>query len=110
LILCLVPDGDLTNPNLKPWVKEVMEKGNDEVLAGKVAFTWNPFCMPGGVPGFIGFGGANPTYFLQTPKEVVIIHGQQFREGDTLVVDTIGQNTRLPVAAMIARTPRITVP
>src|SRR5580693_6501472 len=30
---------DLTNPNLKPWVKERMKKDNDEVLAGKVAFT-----------------------------------------------------------------------
>src|SRR5712671_7326972 len=27
---------DLTNPNLKPWVKERMKKDNDEVLAGKV--------------------------------------------------------------------------
>src|SRR4249920_2327937 len=70
---------DLTNPNLKPWVKEVMKKGNDEVLAGKVAFTWNSSCMPGGVPGFMGFGGGNPTYFLQTPKQVVIIHSEQFR-------------------------------
>jgi hypothetical protein len=118
---------DLTNPNLKPWVKEVMKKGNDEVLAGKVAFTWNSSCMPGGVPGFMGFGGPNPTYFLQTPKQVVIIHSEQFRhvyldvphsenpkpswygesvghyEGDTLVVDTIGQNTRLPVD--VYRTP-----
>jgi hypothetical protein len=30
---------DLTNPNLKPWAKEHMKKENDEVLAGKVAFT-----------------------------------------------------------------------
>jgi hypothetical protein len=70
---------DLTNPNLKPWVKEIMKKDNDEVLAGKVAFTWNSSCMPGGVPGFMGFGGPNPTYFLQTSKEVVIIHGEQVR-------------------------------
>jgi hypothetical protein len=93
-----------------------MKKGNDEVLAGKVAFTWNSSCMPGGVPGFMGFGGPNPTYFLQTSKQVVIIHSEQFRhvyldvphsenpkpswygesvghyEGDTLVVDTIGFN------------------
>jgi len=27
---------DLTNPNLKPWVKEAMKKDNDEVLAGKI--------------------------------------------------------------------------
>ena len=109
---------DLTNPNLKPWVKEIMKKGNDEVLAGKVAFTWNSSCMPGGVPGFMGFGGPNPTYFLQTPKQVVIIHSEQFRhvyldvphsanpkpswygesvgryEGDTLVIDTIGFNDK----------------
>ena len=30
---------DLSNPNLKPWVKEVMKKDIDEVLAGKIAFT-----------------------------------------------------------------------
>jgi hypothetical protein len=30
---------DLSNPNLKPWVKERMKKDNDEVLAGKIAFT-----------------------------------------------------------------------
>src|SRR5687768_2012243 len=29
---------DLTNPNLKPWVKEAMKKDNDEVLAGKIQF------------------------------------------------------------------------
>ena len=30
---------DLSNQNLKPWVKEIMKKDNDEVLAGKIAFT-----------------------------------------------------------------------
>jgi hypothetical protein len=29
---------DLSNPNLKPWVKEHMKKDNDEVLAGKIAY------------------------------------------------------------------------
>jgi len=109
---------DLTNPNLKPWVKERMKQDNDEVLAGKVAFTPGSSCMPAGVPGFMGYGGPNPTYFLQTPKEVWIIHSEQVRrvymdvphsenpkpswygesvghyEGDTLVVDTIGQNVQ----------------
>jgi hypothetical protein len=118
---------DLNNPNLKPWVKEIMKKDNTEVLAGKVAFTWNSSCMPAGVPGFMGSGGPNPTYFLQTPKEVWIIHSEQVRriymdvphstnpkpswygesvghyEGDTLVVDTIGLNDRLPVD--VYRTP-----
>jgi len=109
---------DLTNPNLKPWAKERMKKDNDEVLAGKVAFTAGSSCMPAGVPGFMGYGGPNPTYFLQTQKEVWIIHSEQVRrvymdvahsadpkpswygesvghyEGDTLVIDTIGQNIK----------------
>jgi hypothetical protein len=104
---------DLTNPNLKPWVKEIMK--TDKVLAGKVAFTAGSSCQPLGVPGFMSQGGPNPMYFLQTPKEVWIIlpSNQQVRriymnvphsenptpswygesvghyEGDTLVVDTV---------------------
>jgi hypothetical protein len=107
---------DLSNPNLKPWVKAHMKKGNDEVLAGKVAFTAGSSCQPLGVPGFMAQGGPNAMYFLQTPKEVWIVapSNQQVRrvymdvphsadlvpswygesvghyEGDTLVVDTIG--------------------
>jgi hypothetical protein len=58
---------DLTNPNLKPWVKETMKKDNDEVLAGKIAFTPSQSCMPSGVPGFLALGGnQNPYWFLQT--------------------------------------------
>jgi hypothetical protein len=106
---------DLANPNLKPWVKERMKKDNDEVIAGKIAFTPRSSCRPAGVPGFILFG-FQPSYFVQTPKEVWMIYSgdQQVRrvyldvahsaspkpswygesvghyEGDTLVVDTIG--------------------
>jgi len=106
---------DLTNPNLKPWVKERMKKDNDEVLAGKIAYTPRSSCKPAGVPGFVLFG-FQPVYFLQTPKQVVMIYSgdQQVRrvyldvphsekppvswygesvghyEGDTLVVDTVG--------------------
>jgi hypothetical protein len=112
---------DLTNPNLKPWVKEAMKKDNDEVLAGKVAFTPSSSCVPSGVPGFLALGGnQNPYWFLQTPKEVWIMRSadSQVRriyldvphsanpkpswygesvghyEGDTLVIDTIGLNTK----------------
>ena len=111
---------DLSNPNLKPWIKERMKKDNDEVLAGKIAFTPGSSCMPAGVPSFMGYGGPNPLYFLQTPKEVwmIVSSNQQVRrvyldvphstnpkpswygesvghyEGDTLVVDTIGQNDK----------------
>jgi hypothetical protein len=114
---------DLTNPNLKPWVKEHMKKDNDEVLAGKVAFTPRSSCLPAGVPGFMAYGGPNPVYFIQTPKQVWMIYSgdQQVRrvyldvphsvnpkpswygesighyEGDTLVIDTIAQSEKTVV-------------
>ena len=114
---------DLTNPNLKPWVKEHMKKDNEEVLAGKVAFTARSSCMPAGVPGFMAFGGLNPVYFLQTPRQVWMIYSgdAQVRriyldvphsanpkpswygesvghyEGDTLVIDTVGLSAKTVV-------------
>ncbi len=120
---------DLSNPNLKPWAKERMKKDNDEVLAGKIAFTPSSSCVPAGVPLFMGYGGPNPIVFLQTPKEVwiVFMSDQQIRriyldvphsahpkpswygesvghyEGDTLVVDTIGMNDKTVVD--VYRTP-----
>src|SRR5712672_4558345 len=63
---------DLSNPNLKQWAKDVMKKDNDEVLAGKIAFSPRQSCMPAGVPGFILYGGG-AVRFLQTPKEVTMI-------------------------------------
>jgi hypothetical protein len=107
------------NRLLKPWVVERMKKDNAEVLAGKIAFTPHSSCMPAGVPGFHLYG-FQPLYFVQTPREVVMIYSndQQVRriyldvphtanlkpswygesvghyEGDTLVVDTIGLNDK----------------
>jgi hypothetical protein len=120
---------DLANPNLKPWVKERMKNDNDEVLAGKVAFTAGSSCMPAGVPTFMAYGGPNPVYFLQTPKEVWMVYtgNQQVRrvymdvphsenpkpswygesvghyEGDALVIDTVGLNDKTMV--YVYRTP-----
>jgi len=111
--------GDVKNPNLKPWAAARMKKDNEEVLAGKIAFTARSSCRPAGVPGFMIFV-IHPVYFLQTPKEVVMIYSgdAQVRhvyldvphsenpkpswygesvghyEGDTLVVDTIGMNDK----------------
>ncbi len=110
---------DITNPNLKQWAKDVMKKDNDEVLAGKIAYTARSACKPGGVPGFITLGGG-ALYFVQSPKEVTMIfdgnaetrhiylnvpHAANPRpswygdsighyEGDTLVVDTIAMNDK----------------
>jgi hypothetical protein len=110
---------DLNNANLRPWVVERMKKDNAEVLAGKIGFTPHSSCMPAGVPAFHWYG-FQPIYFVQTPKEVVMIFSgdEQVRhvyldvphsanpkpswygesvgryEGDTLVIDTIAQNDK----------------
>jgi hypothetical protein len=111
---------DLDNTSiLKPWVVERMKKDNAEVLAGKIGFTPHSSCWPAGVPGYHLYG-FQPLYFIQTPKQVVMIYSndQQVRrvyldvphspnpkpswygesvghyEGDTLVVDTIGLNDK----------------
>src|SRR5262245_8873570 len=110
---------DLTNPNLKPWVREQMKKDNDEVLAGKIAFTARSSCMPAGVPAFVTYP-VRPVYFIQTPRQVLMIYSgdAQVRriyldvphsenpkpswygesvgryEGDTLVIDTVAQNDK----------------
>ena len=109
---------DLSNPNIKQWAKDVMKKDNDEVLGGKIGYTPGSSCKPSGVPTFMLDGG--PFFFLQTTKEVLIIasedsqvrhvymnvpHSKSVKpswygesvgryEGDTLVIDTIGLNTK----------------
>jgi hypothetical protein len=109
--------GDLSNPNLKPWVKDVMKKDTDEIDAGKVAFQSSSSCMPSGIP--LMFSYPRPLLILQAPKKVVMIkEGGESRqiyldvphsanpkpswygesvghyEGDTLVVDTVGFNSK----------------
>jgi hypothetical protein len=112
---------DLSNPILQEWVKPAMKKANDAVLAGKVPFRARERCWPVGVPGFDAYSLVEPFYFYQTPKEVVVINqgGPEIRHiymdvphsknlkpswygesvghyenGDTLVIDTIGQNDK----------------
>ena len=63
--------GDLTNPNLKPWVREAMKKDNDEIARGKIAFQARSSCLPSGIPNM--FLPGNPLVILQTSKEVVMI-------------------------------------
>jgi hypothetical protein len=111
---------DLNNPILQPWVKDELKKTNDKVLAGKPAFPPQVRCWPLGVPAFVLYT-AQPTYIIQTPKEVLMIwqsdqmvrhiyltdkHSDNpkpswfgesighYENGDTLVVDTIGLNTK----------------
>ena len=111
---------DLTNPILKPWAVEQMKKANDEVLAGKIPYVPRERCWPAGTPAFVLEPPFNITIFIETEKEILIVHqhDQQFRhiylnvphsanpkpswtgesvghyEGGELVVDTIGFNDR----------------
>jgi len=114
---------DLTNPILQEWLKPSMKKANDEVIAGKVPFRARERCWPVGVPGFDAYSLVEPFYFyqLKNRNEVVVINqgGPEIRHiylnvphsknvkpswygesvghyenGDTLVIDTIGQNDK----------------
>jgi len=113
------PVADLTNPILQPWAREELKKRNDLVLSGDYAATPKERCWPIGVPGFLLYP-VQPVYFVQSPKEVVLIWAEDHQvrhiylnvphstrvtpswfgesvgryEGDTLVVDTVGLNTR----------------
>ena len=112
---------DLSNPNLKQRAKDIMKKDIEEIDAGKIQFTPSSSCLPTGVPNFVQDGG--PFLIVQAPDKVVIIDeaGPVVRhiylnvphspnpkpswmgesvgwyEGDTLVIDTIGMNTKIPV-------------
>jgi hypothetical protein len=110
---------DLNNPNLTQFAKDGLKKANDEVLAGKAMYSRESRCWATGVPTYL-LNPGGPTFFVQTPKEVTMIwqmdhqvrhvyldvphsadpkpswYGESVGhyEGDTLVVDTIGQNTQ----------------
>ena len=111
--------GDANSPILQPWAAEQMRKRNAEVLGGKPGYTRQVSCWPVGVPTFLLYP-VQPIYFVQTPKQVLMISQEDHMvrhiylnqphsanpkpswygesvghyEGDTLVVDTIGQNDR----------------
>jgi hypothetical protein len=110
---------DLDNPILQPWAREALKKNNERILAGGTGYTRQVSCWPMGTPAFLLYP-AQPIYFIQTPAKVTLVAqmDQQVRhiymnvphsknvkpswygesvgyyEGDTLVVDTIGVNSR----------------
>ncbi len=111
---------DLSNPILQPWVREELRKLNARALTETMLWTPKERCWPIGVPGFLLYP-VTPVYFVQTPEEVVMIWEEDhmarhvyltdkhspnvtpswfgesighYENGDTLVVDTIGLNTR----------------
>ncbi len=109
---------DLNNPNLTQFAKDGLKKANDLYNAGFSLYARTSRCwQPGAI--VLNFSPGR-TYFIQTPKEVLLIwqrdqivrhiyldvpHSQNPKpswngesvghyEGDTLVVDTIGLNTK----------------
>jgi len=114
---------DLNNPILQPWARDVVAKRNALVLSGKAVPSPTASCWPKGVTPFILSPMTQPMYFIQGPKEVVMVltsfndvrrvylaarHSENVRpswygesigryEGDTLVVDTIGIDDRTPI-------------
>src|SRR5258706_839163 len=111
---------DLNNPILQPWARDVVRNRNALVLAGKPANPPHASCWPVGTPGFLLRPMTQAMYFVQTPKEVVMIlsskqeirhvyltdkHSRNIKpswygesigryDGDTLTVDTIGIDER----------------
>ena len=111
--------GDPNSPILQPWAREALRKHNEIALAGKGGLSPQAACTPVGVPAF-NLHGIHPLFFVQGPKEVLMIwqsdhqvrhvyltdkHSPNLKpswfgesighyEGDTLVVDTIGLNSR----------------
>src|SRR6266704_6164270 len=109
---------DVNNPNLTQFAKDGLKKANDMVAEGFAMYNRTSRCWQPGAAVLNTSPGR--TYFLQTPKEVSIIwqrdqivrhvylnqrHSANPKpswpgasvghyEGDTLVVDTIGQTTK----------------
>jgi hypothetical protein len=59
---------DLSNPNLKPWVKERMKKDNDEVLAGKIALRRDRAACRPVFPPLWAMAAQRPSILFRPPK------------------------------------------
>jgi hypothetical protein len=108
---------DLSNPILKPWVRDALKKANDRALSGGVPFNPRERCWPAGVPAFEVYTRVRPVYFIQGHDKVLMVnegdaqvrhvylnvphtknpkpswYGESvghYEGGDTLIVDTIG--------------------
>ena len=107
---------DPTSPILQPWTSEALREIAEQELAGIPHPEMQTLCKPSGVPHIVNI--LNRTMILQTPTEVVFLYERDHQirhvylnvphsddpghtwygesvghyEGDTLVVDTIGQN------------------
>lgn len=115
----MFPVVDLDNPNLQPWVVDVLRKQNNRVLAGQPLHFLGSSCWPISAYSMHEIGALYALHFVQTASEVVLIsqynneirhvlldrqhtsnpkpswRGESvgyYENGDTLVADTIGFN------------------
>ena len=65
--------GDLSNPILQPWAREVIRKRNELVLAGKLVPSPHASCWPVGVTLFLLSSMTQPMYIVQGRQEVALI-------------------------------------
>ena len=117
------PMGDPNSPILQPWASDVIRKRNELINSGIPVYLPRSSCWPLGVTEFLLVPMTMALYFVQGPKEVVMIqagfndvrhihltdkHSTNVKtswygesvgryEGDTLVVDTIGLDERTSV-------------
>ena len=61
---------DISNLNLTPWARDGLKKSNDMIVNGFLMFNSTARCRELGVPVLDVSPGT--TYFIQTPKEVLI--------------------------------------
>ena len=114
--------GDYTNPILQPHAATTVKERSDFVLAGGIALPPWSLCWPSGVPQALNLG--EPVQFLQEEDQITILYQRDmqvrriylnqehstdiepswyghsvghYENGDTLVIDTIGQNGKTTV-------------
>ena len=66
------PVADLSNPILQPWVRDIVRKHNEQVLAGKGGYGLRQSCWPVGLTIFLTVPVFRPIFIVQSPKEVVM--------------------------------------
>jgi hypothetical protein len=107
--------GDSDNPILQPWAREIVKKNADSEMRRQHVYTADDSCWPSGVPQVVNL--LDGVEFLQLKDRIVIIYQRDHQvrwvwldrghsadpapswygesvghyEGETLVIDTIGQ-------------------
>jgi hypothetical protein len=113
--------GDFNNPILQPWAREVVRRNAQSEMRLEHVYTADDSCWPSGVPQAVNM--LDEVEFLQAEDRVIIIYQRDHQvrwvwlnrdhspnpapswygesvghyEGDTLVIDTIGQNDKTVV-------------